>query len=260
MRACRLLPTTWLSLIVLSCGGGSSGSGAVNENEFRAQYCEIMSRCCAPEGYAPPGERCQNVIDYLTSDTGATDAMRSACLTAIENKKDLAEFCYLPMDGDIPVCHDVLTSPTLLAQSEAQKEQVEAAAKKSACTSNPECCPAGVLCDSSATYCKRGTGCQPLIALGEPCESVGCVAEGYCDSASLTCMARKAASLACSNSQECIADAYCNAGQVCAQRISYGSLCDKSDACQAPGYCDSQSICTAGDHRLFCGDKLAGGT
>jgi hypothetical protein len=182
-------------------------------------------------------------------------------LTAIENKKDLAEFCYLPMDGDIPVCHDVLTSPTLLAQSEAQKEQVEAAAKKSACASTPECCPAGAFCESSATYCKGGTGCQPLIALGEPCESVGCVAEGYCGSASLTCMARKAAGMVCgSNWQECMDGAYCNAGQVCAQKVAYGSLCDKSDACQASGSCDTQSICTAGNHSWFCGDKLAGGT
>jgi hypothetical protein len=250
MRNHQLLATSLLLVCALSCSSGSSGTSTASDASFGAQYCAFFAKCCAAEDFAAPGESCQSEVDAASDDTKATAEMKSDCLAAITKKQDLAEFCYLPFDGDISACHDILADPEMAARSGAQDNA-------KICSIMPACCPNGVAIHCQDSYCDSATGsCVPYIAIGESCIGGQCIKEAYCDTVTWSCAARNAVGSNCADSSVCAEGAYCNSEKVCADWLPYGSACDATDACR-PGTCNSQSICTAWkNHASICGATL----
>lgn len=250
-RASFTFPALLLALFFTQCktetNEDNEGAG-LSRQTFIAQYCQLAAPCCVGSGN--PGSGCEGAFGSAVP-TSFDSASGQACLDAVRANSSREHFCskglllsdvpackVLSPRGNVAVggtCNDAVTGvecappphghvACVFGEGKQICQLQELGGEGASCVedSNDDgTLPSGASLDVAVSekgrYCNRSEGfhcvsqkCAKLAAIGAACtDSESCAANAYCDYGTKVCKAVGANGAACVGDVEC-ASRYCD--------------------------------------------------
>jgi hypothetical protein len=233
-RALRALLISSVVALAAACGGGGVKIDDLDDELIDA-LCERQVRCGA---YA------------------SVEACRAAANASIEQIKRAIEAGRVDYDeGKAGDCIEALGDASCDVTSESSRDEPDACreairgtvADGGECYSDQDCISTDCTIPATCTMaCCAGT-CgmtRAEVAIGGSCSgTTGPCAEGsFCDSASTTCTALRAAGGACTANAQCGYGLYCSEAGTCADGPNRGNACPDGYCADIGDRCDATSM------------------
>jgi hypothetical protein len=249
-----------------------NGVGCRSSLECATGFCAAVAEGCAGtcKGFATAGFSCANALCDAASYCNADN---SVCV-ALPTTNQACNLNGLSCQAGL-VCHNV--------DSSGDNGTCGAVAKSGAACTYSGDCDVGLYCDpgtspgkcapllQSGATCTAYDACQApfdcigltapggtstgstgkcaaWLDIGKTCDPAagvtGCPFYSVCNAVSKICTAISTEGYACTTSNDCRADLYCNAAGFCAKEVVYGAVCDPDDGAVdqcLSGSCDPTS-------------------
>jgi hypothetical protein len=254
----------FVSLICLCAASALVASACSDDDkspaeQFAAEYCQLLSPCCAEAGFSSDPSGCEQIMGFALMGSSFDEGSGDACLSAMRAERSNEEYC--TMVHGLEPCESVFASPSGSVQPggtcESDSDCANTAEGQGHCFNASDDGSGGDLCMIATMGAEGSTPCVGNKSGGltvffppAPPPKVGYVCDQNqglsCDFTTSRCAAMKKVGEPCSYETPCVDGAYCvHDTDLCAPRGEIGADCEgfDLDECVEEAYCDDSQKC-----------------